>query len=219
MNRHFLRVIACAVLLLLPTLLRGAEQLYTCGMHPQIIRPEPGNCPICGMKLTPVRANAARPGAGATAIAIDAATVQRMNLKTALVERGPVRRELRAVGTVAYDEAGLRNITVKYEGWIERLHVATTGQQVARGQPLMEVYSPDLVTAQQEYLVAARGLQQMKDASPEIQASMKQLMASALMRLRNWDISADELQRLEREGTMRRTIDSATPRANRPLGT
>jgi Cu(I)/Ag(I) efflux system membrane fusion protein len=75
----------------------------------------------------------------------------------------------------------------------------------------MEVYSPDLVTAQQEYLIAARGMQQMKDASPEIQASMKQLMSSALSRLRNWDISGEELQRLEREGAVRRTIVLRSP--------
>ncbi|MDR0902030.1 MAG: hypothetical protein LBM92_04585 [Opitutaceae bacterium] len=109
--------------------LRAAGQLYTCGMHPQIIKTEPGDCPICGMKLTPVRANttgektAAAPSENT--IQIDAATTQRMNLKTALVARGPVRRELRATGAVAYNEEGFRDITTKYEGWIEKLFAMT----------------------------------------------------------------------------------------------
>ncbi|MEI6464063.1 MAG: heavy metal-binding domain-containing protein, partial [Verrucomicrobiota bacterium] len=79
----------------------AATPLFTCGMHPQIIKPEPGNCPICGMKLTPVRANTGAPAAAATSIAIDSATIQRMNLKTDVVARGPVQREIRTVGTVA----------------------------------------------------------------------------------------------------------------------
>ena len=146
----------------------AAKQLYTCGMHPQIIREEPGNCPICGMKLQPIRASTAyssvataaerkikyykstmipgqvseKPGkdtmgmdmvpvyegedSSTSAIQIDAATVQRMNLKTALVTRGPVRREFRTVGTVTYNEGGYRDITTKYEGWLEKLHVDAT---------------------------------------------------------------------------------------------
>lgn len=161
----------------------AAEQLYTCGMHPQIIKKEPGNCPICGMTLTPIRANSNstatgerkikyykssmnpgevsdKPGkdsmgmdlvpvydgddSSAQAIHIDTATIQRMNLKTGLVTQGPVRREIRTVGTVGYDERGLRDVTIKYEGWIEKLHVNATWTPVKAGEPLFEVYSPDL---------------------------------------------------------------------------
>ena len=179
----------------------GRPQLYTCGMHPQIIRDAPGICPICGMKLLPVRANlagtgprpagapdertvkyyrstmipgevSAKPGkdtmgmemepvyeggdSASRDIQIDAATIQRMNLKTALVERGPVRREVRTVGTVAYDEAGLRDITIKYEGWIEKLHANTTWARVQAGDPLFEIYSPDLYNAELNYLIVSR---------------------------------------------------------------
>ena len=137
--------------------------------------------------------------------------VQRLGVRTETVGRRELTQTVRAVGTLQIDERRINTVAPKFEGWIERLDVGTTGQQVARGQPLMEVYSPDLVTAQQEYLIAARGMQAVKDASPEIQASMKQLMASALMRLRNWDISEQELQRLEREGTMRRTVTLRSP--------
>ena len=174
----------------------AAEQLYTCGMHPQIIKKEPGNCPICGMALVPVRSNAAsttasgghkikfykssmnpgevsnQPGKdsmgmdltpvyeesdhSAQTIRIDAATVQRMNLKTGLVTRGPVIRELRTVGAVAYNENGLRDITTKYEGWIEKLFVSATWTAVKAGDQLFEIYSPDLYNAELNYLVALR---------------------------------------------------------------
>ncbi len=193
---------------LVPSAVRAADagrQLYTCGMHPQIIREAPGNCPICGMKLQPVRASVARaagavtdptaattgprtvkyyrstmipgqvsdhPGkdtmgmdmvpvyeggdSAADTIQIDAVTIQRMNLKTASVERGPVRREIRTVGTIAYDEAGLRDITVKYEGWIEKLYVDTNWARVQAGDPLFEIYSPELYNAELNYLIAVR---------------------------------------------------------------
>ncbi|MGQ0525543.1 MAG: efflux RND transporter periplasmic adaptor subunit, partial [Betaproteobacteria bacterium] len=99
----------------------------------------------------------------------------------------------------------------RFEGWIERLHVNTTVQQVARGQPLMEVYSPDLVSAQQEYLIARKGVESLREGSPEFQASMQQLVTSALQRLRNWDISDEELKRLEREGAVRQTVTLRSP--------
>ena len=109
------------------------------------------------------------------------------------------------------DERRISTVSPKFEGWIERLHVNTTGQPVARGQPLMDVYSPDLVTAQQEYLIAAKGVEDVKGASAELQRSMQQLMQSTLTRLRNWDISDQELRELQTSGTTRRTITLHSP--------
>ncbi len=166
------------------------ETLWTCGMHPQIIKHEPGNCPICGMKLVPVRAGSAatasertikfykstmnpgevspKPGkdsmgmemvpvyddAGANTIKVDPAIVQRMNLKTAVVTRGPVRREIRTVGAVAYDEETLRDISLKFDGWIEQLFVNTTWAKIKAGERLFEVYSPDLYNAELNFVIA-----------------------------------------------------------------
>jgi len=102
-------------------------------------------------------------------------------------------------------------VSPTFEGWVQRLLVSTTGERVRRGQPLMAVYSPDLITAQQEYLIALKGMQSLKDASPEIQANMKSLMESSLQRLRNWDISNEELAQLQREGTVRNAITFRSP--------
>ena len=171
--------------------------------------PVPKKDPM-GMDYIPVYEGEEEQSSG-TQIKISTEKVQRLGVRTETVMARALIHTVRAVGTVQIDERRINTVAPKFEGWIERLLVSTTGQQVARGQPLMEVYSPDLVTAQQEYLIAARGIAAVKDGSPEIQASMRQLMASALTRLRNWDISEQELQRLEREGVMRRTITLRSP--------
>ena len=179
----------------------AATPLFTCGMHPQIIKPEPGNCPICGMKLTPVRANTGAPAAAATSIAIDSATIQRMNLKTDVVARGPVRREIRTVGTVAFDEAGQRDITLKYEGWLEKIFVETTWSVVKAGDPLFEIYSPDLYNAQLNYLVGLRS--EGESGGP--------LTRAALSRLQLFDLAPDFLTALARRGEAARTYVYRAP--------
>src|SRR5262245_36177503 len=131
------------------------KTLYTCGMHPQIVQVHPGTCPICGMKLTPVRKqNDSGSNSGPLVISIDPATSQNMNLRTAVVTNGPLRRVIRSVGAVDFDETSLADVTTKFKGWIEKLYVDTTGRQVHRGEPLFEIYSPELYSAQAEYLLA-----------------------------------------------------------------
>lgn len=169
-------------------------QLYTCGMHPQIIQDHPGNCPICGMKLTPLRTDAAAGG-----ILIDPETIQRMNLKTGVVTRGPVTRDIRAVGNIAYDEAGLRDITLKYDGWIEQLYVDTTATTVKAGEPLFRIYSPDLYNAELNYLVALKS----DPAGALVQA--------ARARLELFDLSDDHIAQLAKSGQAERTYTYRAP--------
>ncbi len=171
--------------------------------------PVPKKDPM-GMDYIPVYEGEEEPGS-TTQIKISAEKVQRLGVRTEPAALRELTRTLRAVGTVQIDERRVHTVAPKFEGWIEQLHVATTGQPVARGQPLMAVYSPDLVTAQQEYLIAARGVEALKEGGAELLASMQRLRASALTRLRNWDISEQELQRLEREGAMRRTVTLRAP--------
>ena len=137
--------------------------------------------------------------------------VQKLGVKTEIVARRAFSHVVRAVGTVQVNERLEHAVSPKFEGWIQRLMVATTGEAVSRGQALMEVYSPDLVTAQQEYVIAAKGRESVRNASPPIQASMKSLAENSLQRLRNWDISEEELQRLQTEGKPRETITLRSP--------
>ena len=141
--------VVLAALLWLAAVARGenAKTLYTCGMHPQVILDHPGNCPICGMKLTPIRngvAGADTNAASSSAIAVDAATQQNMNLRTAEIQLGPLRKTIRTVGTIDYNETALADVSTRFKGWIEKLDVDATGQLVHRGEPLFEVSSPDL---------------------------------------------------------------------------
>jgi Cu(I)/Ag(I) efflux system membrane fusion protein len=162
-----------------------------------------------GMDYVPVYEGEDEQSGGTVKISLD--KVQKLGVKTATVTLREMSHTVRAVGTIELDERQVYAVSPKFEGWIERLHVNTTGQQVARGQPLMEVYSPDLITAQQEYLIARKGVEAVREGSPEFQASMQQLVTSALQRLRNWDISDEELNRLEKEGTARQTVTLRSP--------
>ncbi len=172
-----------------------AKTLYTCGMHPQVLQDHPGDCPICGMKLTPVR----RPdGTAPSTILIDPATTQEMNLRTGVVTRGPLRRTVRTVAAIDYDETSLADVTTRFKGWITKLYVDATGQQVHKGDPLFEIYSPDLYSAQADYLLALQNAGSMK--------------AGAKARLMNFNISEDQIAELEKTKQVRQTLVITAPR-------
>ncbi|MCC6530974.1 MAG: efflux RND transporter periplasmic adaptor subunit [Burkholderiales bacterium] len=172
--------------------------------------PVPKKDPM-GMDYVPVYEGEDAQAPGSAQLNIGTQKVQKLGVRTEQAAMRVLTRNVRAVGTLAVDERRMTTVAPRFEGWIERLHVNTTGQAVAAGAPLMEVYSPDLVTAQQEYLIAARGVETMKDAAPEVQASMRRMMTGALERLRNWEISERELAQLEREGAIRRTVTLRSP--------
>ncbi|MGD9724805.1 MAG: efflux RND transporter periplasmic adaptor subunit [Nitrospiraceae bacterium] len=162
-----------------------------------------------GMDYIPVYAGD-EAGDGST-VTVSLAKVQRLGVRTEPAIMRPMMRTVRAVGTVQIDERRLFVVNTKFEGWIEKLHVNATGQPVRRGQALMEVYSPELVVAQQEYLLARRSLGEMAGAGAEIRAAAQQLADAALRRLRNWGVSDDQVERLERSGTFARTLTIYSP--------
>jgi Cu(I)/Ag(I) efflux system membrane fusion protein len=146
-------------------------------------------------------------------IRVSAERVQKLGVKTEPVALRSLDRVVRAAGRVEVDERRLFAVAPKFEGWVERLHVNVTGQPVGRGQPLFEVYSPELVSAQREYQVAARGIESLRAAGPEAQAGMRGIADAALARLRNWDISEEQLQALAAGGEPRRTLSFRSPAA------
>lgn len=161
-----------------------------------------------GMDYIPIYEGDEAP-AGTVKIAVD--RVQKLGVRTEEASLRDLTRTVRAVGTFQADERRLRTVSTKFEGWIQRLHVNSTGQPVKRGDPLMEVYSPDLVSAQQEYAIAVKGVQSLKDADPTTVASMKRLVDSALQRLRYWDVSESELNRLVQDPTVRPALVLRSP--------
>ncbi|MBL8318400.1 MAG: efflux RND transporter periplasmic adaptor subunit [Burkholderiaceae bacterium] len=149
--------------------------------------------------------------ASAKQIRISTEKVQKLGVRTEAAGMRALGKTVRASGRVEPDERRIAAISPKFEGYVERLHVNVTGQPVAKGQPLFDVYSPELVSAQREYAIAVQGMQAMKDAGAEAQSGMKQLAESSLTRLRNWDLSRDQLAALAKSGEAQRTIVFASP--------
>ena len=174
--------------------------------------PTPKKDPM-GMDYIPVYEGeepASDPGS-ANLVRISTEKVQKLGVRTDSVALRPLGRTIRAPGRVEPDERRVAMISPKFEGYVERLHVNATGQPVARGQPLFEVYSPELVSAQREYAIAVQGAQAMNEAGAEAAAGMKQLADSALARLRNWDLSPDDVAALARSGETKRTVTLRSP--------
>jgi RND family efflux transporter MFP subunit len=144
-------------------------------------------------------------------IRISTEKMQKLGVRTAAVERRTLDAVVRASGRIEVDERRLATIAPKFEGWIEKLYVNATGQQVTRGAPLFDAYSPELLAAQREYAVAARGVAALKDADPQAVAGMQRLADSALARLRSWDVGDDEVARLAAGGEPRRTLSFRAP--------
>jgi len=177
----------------------GEKQLYTCGMHPEIVTDEPGECPICHMKLTPKSSG----GGTAGSITIDPTTRQNMGLVTTAAVYRPMTRSVHTFGKIEIPDPNRHRVTLRVDGWIERLFVAEEGETVFKGQPLLEIYSPDLVAAQRELLVALQ--------SGNATSSLTQLVRAAEERLANWNISEDQIVRLKETGDVMRTVTIRSP--------
>lgn len=172
--------------------------------------PVPKKDPM-GMDYVPVYAGEEPQNLPPGTVKISTDKVQMLGVRTEPAQERVLSRAIRAVGTIQPNERGLYSIAPKFEGYIEKLHVNTTGQAVSRGQVLMDVYSPELVSAQEEYLIALRGAEELRDAGADAQATMQRLAEAGLRRLRNWDISERELDELRASGKPRRLMAYRSP--------
>ena len=163
---------------------------YRCPMHPEFIRDDPGSCGICGMNLVAfdVSPDAAQSSvSGRAVVTMNDAQRQRIGVRTTTVRRANVTRTMVTTGRVVPDERRVTHIHTKFDGWIERLYVDFTGQHVRAGDPVFDVYSPELVAAQQEYLVAR-------------QSSAQELTRVAQQRLRLLDMTEAQIRHIEESG-------------------
>jgi len=154
------------------------------------------------------------PGADATSpnqVRISTEKIQKLGVRTEPAAMRLLGKTVRAAGRIEPDERRVFAVNAKFEGYVEHLHVNATGQPVAKGQPLFEAYSPELVSAQREYAIAVHGIEAMKDAGADAQASMRQLADSSLARLRNWDLSPSQVTALMQSGQPQRTISFPSP--------
>jgi len=149
-------------------------------------------------------------GAGAP-VTLTAAEAQRIGVTYAPVLSGPLAKEVRTVGQITFDETRVKTIALKIDGFVERLIVNATGQAVAAGQPLLTIYSPMLVTAQEELLLARRLQNEVSAGSDDAREGAADLASSARRRLAYWDISAAEISEIERSGQVRKTLTMRAP--------
>lgn len=132
----------------------AVEAIWLCSMHPQVRLPRPGKCPICSMPLVPATKPASTNESSGVMLELSEHARAMASVETAPVQRRKMSREIRSVGKVQYNETALANITTRVEGYVERLFVDYTGIEVKAGDHLVEIYSPDLLVAQQELLIA-----------------------------------------------------------------
>ncbi len=177
-------------------------------MDPTFIRDEPGKSPM-GMDLVPVYEDEAATG---SIVSIDPVTSQNMGVRMATVTRKNLSRTVRTVGLVGYEEPKQYSINSKIDGWVERLYVNETGQFVKKGSALLEIYSPALVSAQEEFLLAqSNSLALAKSPFPSIADGAKRLLDSSRRRLKLWDISDRQIARLEKSGEVAKALTLYAP--------
>lgn len=183
-------------------------------MHPAYKSDRPGKAPDCGMDLVPVYeggevGQAALP---AGSVKIDVAKQQLIGVTYGTVERGPLTYAMRAVGKVAVDETKVARIHPKIEGWIEQVNVDFTGRLVRKGERLLSIYSPELLSAEKELLIAKRAQAELgKNEDQEIARNSDNLYQSARERMRLWDLTDQQVAEIEATGKPFRAMSLYAP--------
>ncbi len=179
-------------------------------MDPGYVRDKPGKAP-CGMDLVPVYEDEAAAPA-ANVITVSPQTLQTMGVRTALVQVEPLARTIRAVSRVTLNERALAQVSTKINGYVEKLAVRATGDPIQKGQRLLEIYSPELVASQREYLLARQNwLTLQQSPIVEVREGARRLLEASRQRLLWWDISTAQIEALARTGAVSRTLTLTAP--------
>ena len=181
-------------------------------MHPRYKSDKPGTAPDCGMDLVPKYAEEQAVSMAPGSVMIPTEKQQLLGVRTAQVKRETLARDVRTTGQVVADETKVAHVHVKINGFIEKVFVDYIGQLVEKGQPLFTLYSPDLVSTQEEYLIAKRGEKSMSTSQfTEVAQGSQSLLRSTRERLKLWDISDDQIKKLDESGEVSRTLTFYSP--------
>ncbi|MDK1020157.1 MAG: efflux RND transporter periplasmic adaptor subunit [Candidatus Hydrogenedentes bacterium] len=181
----------------------GQEEIshWTCSMHPEINLPRPGQCPKCGMPLIPVKKGSQAMGEGFRTFTTSESAKALMNIQTMPVERRFATAEIRMVGKIDYDETKLGYITAWVPGRLDRLYVDYTGIEVNKGDHLVYLYSPELLTAQDELHRAAEAVARLRPDSSRVLVQMaKSNLEAAREKLRRWGLAEEQIDEAEEKG-------------------
>lgn len=188
-----------------------SDQTFTCAMHPQIRQPGPGRCPICGMELVP-----AALGGGADlddlSIRIEPAQRRLANIATAKAKRETVSATIQTVGAIAIDESRMATISSYIDGRLERLFADYTGVDVAEGDHLAVIYSPELYSAQVEYIETRKAVRQMNSAAlASVRAAQEKLTLNSRQRLVELGLTETQIAELEESDTAKSRLTIFSP--------
>ena len=211
------------------------KDVYYCPMHKTYHSDKPGNCPICSMKLVKLEGPSTAPAAGGAAkveqtvgaptatstpspasqdnaIFVPPEKQQLIGMRSVPAEMGTLTKDIRIVGKVSYDETRVTHIHSKVSGYIEEVFADSVGKPVRAGDPLFTIYSPDLVATEQDFLLALKSRELLRTSTVASAAQgSENLIAAARERLRLWDVTDEEIHRLETEGKMKRAIAVYSP--------
>ena len=205
---------------------KSKSGIYVCPMHPTYTSDRPGDCPICGMRLVkreqgnkkivhimskdmkmPMKMEE-----GTGEIEIDPVKEQYLGIKTTKAKLKDVQKEIKALGTVMPDETKLAHIHTKFSGYIQKVSADYEGKLVSKGQPLFTVYSPELVSTQEEYLLALEAKEKLQGSKfPEIAKSQRELLSAARKRLELWDVSDEQIDKLEKSKQVTKELTIYSP--------
>jgi len=183
---------------------------WQCPMHPSIVEDHPGDCPVCGMKLVKVAGTGPLPE-GLAGVTIDPARQQLIGMKIVHVERGPVGGSWRTNGRIAVDETRIHHVNVKFNGFMDRVYADFIGKPVRRGEPIFSIYSPELLAAQEEYLLALRTRRTLGGPAGAMSADGESLVKASRRKLELWDVPQAEIARIEVAGEASRTLTFYSP--------
>lgn len=186
------------------------QSVYTCSMHPNVRNNGPGKCPICGMDLIPV-GNSDSDDLGERRIRLSESARKLAEIEVTPVQSGTLSRSIRLLGQVDYNETAVRTISAWFPGRIERMHVSFTGEQIKSGAPMVDIYSPELISAQEEFVQSISASQKLSESHlPIASASAERSVASARKKLQAWGLSGAQIALLESES---KTTDNMTIQA------
>lgn len=187
-------------------------EYYTCSMHPYLREPEPGNCPSCGMKLQPVYKGGATGEGSDGTIHVSAEEQRLLGIRTIRVGRAAGGHSIRTVGRIEVNTERVHHVHTRMRGWVERVHVGALEVMVRSGQPLLEIYAPEIVSTQEEYLLALRSVDVLgPDADPFAREGAEKLRDAARDRLRQWNVPATTIAAIERTREVERTYTLRAP--------
>ena len=206
--------------------------IYVCPMHSTYTSDRPGDCPICGMRLVKkegkktskiverkmeheghkMKMDMEEGKEESLKLEIDPDKQQYIGIKITKAIKKDAKKEIKALGTIVPDETKLAHIHTKFSGYIQKVFADYEGKLVSKGQPLFTVYSPELVSTQEEYLLALEAKEKLQGSKfPEIAKSQRELLSAARKRLELWDVSDEQIDKLEKSKQVTKELTIYSP--------